>query len=94
MATGMSTTKMWPAPLHEALWGEYRNWQKYFIAIYTIFHTFWCKKIITLQYSNQKLQNVENGQYDIHSKQLSEIGAVNDFKLYVLLWANEDANVP
>ncbi len=33
-----------PAPLNEALWGEYQNyWEKYFIAINTIFYTFWCK---------------------------------------------------
>ena len=32
-----------PGPLNEALWGEYQNWEKYFIAINTIFYTFWCK---------------------------------------------------
>ncbi len=31
------------APLNEALWGEYQNWEKHFIAIKLIFCTFWCK---------------------------------------------------
>ncbi len=31
------------APLNEALWGEYQNWEKYLIVINTIFDTFWCK---------------------------------------------------
>ena len=32
-----------PAPLNEALWGEYQNLVLYFIAINKNFYTFWCK---------------------------------------------------
>ncbi len=32
-----------PAPLNEALWGDYQNQEWWFIAINTIFCTFWCK---------------------------------------------------
>ncbi len=31
-----------PAPLNEALWGDYQNQEWQFIAINTIFCTFWC----------------------------------------------------
>ncbi len=32
-----------PAPLNEALWGKHQNLDFWFIAMNTIFYTFWCK---------------------------------------------------
>ena len=58
-------TKCEPVPLNEALWGEYQNWEKYFIAINTFFFTFWCKND---WFSYQKLQNVEHRHIWYHSK--------------------------
>ncbi len=57
-----------PAPLNEALWGDYQKWERYLIEIITIFYTF-DAKMITLRCSYQKLQNVELHHEQYHSKQ-------------------------
>ena len=44
----------WLSNNNEALWREYQNWENYFIAISTIFYTFWCKN----DYSTIFLSNV------------------------------------
>ena len=58
-----------PAPLNEALWGDYQNWEKYFNAINTIFYTFWYKNdyYVTLL---SKVMTVEHCYVRYHSKQL------------------------
>ena len=60
-----------PVPLNEALWREYRNWEKYFIAMNT-FSTHSDAKIDTLWFSYQKLQNFELHKYDIIQNNFTE----------------------
>ena len=45
---------MWPSATKWGFWGECQNWEKYFIAINSIFYTFWCK----IDYSTTILSNV------------------------------------
>ena len=57
-----------PVPLNEALWVEYQNWEKYFIAINSFFYVH-----ILMQkqwFSHQKLRNVEHHNLQVwyHSK--------------------------
>ncbi len=52
----ISYINLWPSTTK---WGEYLNWEKYLIAINTIY-TFWCTNDYTLRYSSTKLQNVEH----------------------------------
>ena len=81
-----------PAPLNEVLWGEYQNSEKYFIARNTIFYTFWscwCKYYYSMIFPSKEFGNVERHKCDIIQNNFTEIWAVKDCSLCVLLWVNQ-----